>query len=221
MNKLSTTKPLLIMLYGYPGSGKTHLSRQLAETIGAAHVQSDRIRNELFEQPRYDKQENDIVYHLTEYMTSEFLRAGVSVVFDTNAMRLAERRELRALAARCKARPLLIWLQIDADSAFARLSERDRRKNDDKYAISYDANSFKNYIGHMQNPGPSEEYMVVSGKHHFNTQKSAILKRLYESGLVDTNALSGNGIVKPGLVNLIPNPTAGRVDMTRRNITIR
>ena len=136
-------------------------------------------------------------------------------------MRLAERRELRSLAARCKAQPLLIWIQIDADSALARLSQRDRRKNDDKYAITYDANSFKNYIGHMQNPSPAEEYIVISGKHHFNTQKNAIIKRLYESGLVDTNAISANGIVMPGLVNLIPNPAAGRVDLTRRNITIR
>lgn len=209
------------MLYGYPGSGKTHFSRQLSEAIGAAHVQSDRVRSELFEQPRYDKQENDIVYHLSEYMTTEFLKAGVSVIFDTNAMRLAERRELRSLATHSKAQPLLIWIQIDADSALARLSGRDRRKNDDKYAITYDSNSFKNYIGHMQNPGPTEEYIVISGKHHFNTQKNAIIKRLYESGLVDTSAISGNGIVKPGLVNLIPNPAAGRVDLTRRNITIR
>lgn len=221
MTKLSPNKPLLIMLYGYPGSGKTHFSRQLSETIGAAHVQGDRIRSELFERPRYDKQENDIVYHLTEYMTTEFLKAGVSVVFDTNAMRLTERRELRSLAAKCKAQPLLIWLQIDADSALARLSGRDRRKNDDKYAVTYDANSFKNYIGHMQNPSPTEEYIVISGKHHFNTQKNAIIKRLYESGLVDTTALSGSGVVMPGLVNLVPNQAAGRVDMTRRNITIR
>jgi hypothetical protein len=32
---------------------------------------------------------------------------------------------------------------------------------------------------------------------------------------------SGTNLPKPNLVNLVPNPTAGRVDMTRRNIIIR
>jgi len=44
MAKLIPTKPLLILLYGFPGAGKTHFARQLSETIHAAHVQSDRIR---------------------------------------------------------------------------------------------------------------------------------------------------------------------------------
>jgi predicted kinase len=49
MIKLPTTKPVMIMLYGIPGSGKTHFADELAQCMGAAHVQGDRIRSELFE----------------------------------------------------------------------------------------------------------------------------------------------------------------------------
>lgn len=219
MSKLIPTRPLLIMLYGFPGAGKTHFARQLTEHINAAHVQADKIRSELFDDPTFDKQENAIVKHLMAYMTGEFLQSGVSVVYDVNAMRSAERRSLRELALKVKAQPILIWLQIDPETAFTRLNKRDKRKSDDKYALPYSRNAFRNYIVKMQNPIESENYIVISGKHTFNTQKSAVTKRLYEIGLLRADSVS-TVVVKPGMVNLVPNPAAGRVDMSRRNISI-
>lgn len=218
--KLSFTKPTFIMLYGFPGAGKTFVARQLAEHFNAAHVQGDRIRFELFEEPRFDRQENEIIRHLTEYMTHEFLSAGVSVVYDMSAARLSERRALREMARKAKVQPMLIWVQIDPESAFSRVNKRDRRKSDDKYAFPLDRSTFESQISHMQNPGPTEDYIVISGKHNFQTQKSAILKKLFDTGLVDTGTTSA-AMVKPGLVNLVPNPAAGRVDSSRRNIIIR
>jgi len=219
-SKLPLSRPTLILLYGYPGAGKTYLARQLCEDIQAAHVQSDRIRYELFEKPRYDNQENQIVDHLLQYMTEEFLGAGISVVYDINAMRLAQRRELRDMARKNKVETLLIWLQIDQESAFARASKRDHRKADDKFTPSLDRSTFDQQASHMQNPATTEDYMVISGKHTYHTQRSAIIKKLYDLGLVSTES-AGRQMVKPGLVNLIPNPLAGRVDNTRRNIPIR
>jgi predicted kinase len=112
------SKPALICLYGFPGSGKSYVARNLAEDVQLANVSSDRVRSELFQSPRYDAQENAIVTHLMDYMTEEFFSAGVSVVYDTNALRAAQRRKLRELARKHKAEYLLIWIQVDIDSAF-------------------------------------------------------------------------------------------------------
>jgi hypothetical protein len=71
----------------------------------------------------------------------------------------------------------------------------------------------------MQNPGPDEDFLVVSGKHSFVTQKNAILNRLYQKGLIKARSVQSH-VTKPELVNLVPNLQAGRVDMTRRNINI-
>lgn len=219
MSKIVLDKPTLFLLYGFPGSGKTHFSRQLCETLQAAHVQSDRIRYELFEKPRYDKQENEVVLHLMRYMAEEFLQAGISVVFDVNASRLSQRRILRDLARKSHATPLLLWLQIDPEHAYARLNQRDRRKADDRYAERYDRAMFEQQVAYMQNPD-NEEYVVLSGKHTFNSQRSAVMKKLHDLNLIGSATAQSN-LVKPGLVNLVPSPTAGRVDESRRNIVIR
>lgn len=220
MGKLQPTKPLLIMLYGMPGSGKTFFSRQLCEQISAAHVQGDRIRDELFEKPTYSKEENHIVASLMAYMTGEFLQAGISVVFDTNAMRMTQRRALRNLAIKSAAHPILLWLQIDPDSAFKRSSRRDRRKHDDHYAQDMEPGTFRELLGGMQNPEITENYLVLSGKHVFNTQKNAVIRYLVEKRLITLES-STQQLGKPGLVNIVPNPAAGRVDLSRRNISIQ
>lgn len=218
MPKIIPNKPALICLYGFPGSGKTYVARNLAEEIQLAHVNSDRIRSELFQEPRYDAQENAIVAHLMDYMSEEFLNAGVSIVYDTNALRVAQRRRLREMARKHNADYLLIWIQIDLETAFGRTQQRDRRTSDDKFAEPQTRSTFDRQVSGMQNP-EGEDYIVISGKHTFSTQKNAVINRMYQMGLIGSDTVQ-HRVAKPELINLIPNPRAGRFDLTRRNISI-
>jgi predicted kinase len=218
MSKLVLNKPLFLVLYGFPGSGKTTFARQFCEAFQAVHVQADRIRAELFEKPRYDKSENQVVEHLVDYMVQEFLNAGVSVVYDAEVIRVGQRRVLRETARKAKAHYLLAWFQIDVESAFTRISKRDRRTIDGKYARGFNRTEYDAYIAAMQHPTKDEDFVVLSGKHSFGMQRSSLMKRFHELSMVSAEEVS-TGVTKPGMVNLVP--SAGRVDMTRRNITIR
>ncbi|PIZ62464.1 hypothetical protein COY17_02455 [Candidatus Saccharibacteria bacterium CG_4_10_14_0_2_um_filter_52_9] len=219
MAKIFPAKPFLLLFYGYPGAGKTYFARQFTENVQAAHLQSDRIRGELFEEPRYDKQENDIVTQLMDYMAEEFLAAGLSVAYDVNAMRIGQRRKLYKMAYKYRAKPLLIWFQMDQETAFSRNVKRDRRRADDKYAAKWDRTTYDSLIGRMQNPTASEDYVVISGKHLYNMQQSAVISKLRGEGVLGHDDASSR-VIKPGLVNLVPK-NQGRFDATRRNISIR
>ncbi|HEY1644906.1 MAG TPA: ATP-binding protein [Candidatus Saccharimonadales bacterium] len=220
MSKIVTQKPFLLMLYGLPGSGKTYFARQFSEEVQAANLQADRIRSELFDKPRYDQQENNVIAQLMDYMAEEFLAAGVSVIYDTNAMRGVQRKALREIAKRHGAIPVLAWLQVDTESAFARNVKRDRRRADDRFAASWDRTTFDSLGSYMQNPDYHEEAIVVSGKHHFSTQRNAVMSKLRDRGILKIEDYSSN-LAKPGMINLVPSSNVGRVDMTRRNISIR
>jgi len=220
MAKLSLHKPLLIMLYGFPGVGKTNFAIQFSESVNIAHVHDDRIRHELFEEPKYDKAEDQVILQLMDYMTKEFLAAGVSVIYDTNVSRASERRRLRDLARGARAEFLLVWLQIDADSAYARTQRRDRRKSEDKFARVFDKESFEAELSAMQNP-KNESYVVLSGKHAFAAQRNAVMRKLYEMALINPEGANAS-LAKPELINLVPKAQSrGRINISRRDIVIR
>jgi len=215
MAKITTTKPVLILLYGFPGAGKTQFALQLCEQMVATHVHDDRIREDLFETPTYSKDESHIVSSLMAYMAGEFLRAGVSVVFDTNAMRLSQRKALRALAKDAGAEVVLLWFQIDSEGAYARASHRDRRRVGDRHARRLNRNEFDEIIRAMQNPEGNEGYQVISGKHTFGSQKTALVRHLLDRRLILPNQNTAH-IAKPALVNMVPHPSEG----SRRNINV-
>lgn len=208
------------MVYGYPGSGKSFFSRELTNHVRAAHIQDDRIRAELFDKPSYSKRENQFVTQFMNYMTEEFLNAGVTVVYDTNANTEAKRRQIMKLAKKTNTQPLIVWLQIDVDSAFYRAKNRDKRKTDDKYAKPIDRTTFEEVLKRMERPSRNEDFIVVSGKHTFLSQKSAVVRKLHDLGLLSSTDLTNN-VSKPQLVNLVPKNISGRVDLSRRNINIR
>jgi len=221
MNRSRLSHPVLVYMFGLPGSGKSFVSRQLSETLGLAHVSSDRLRFELFENPTYDKSENLIITRLMDFMTEQFLNAGVSVIYDVSVSRLQDRRAIRDLARKFDAKELLIWLQIDMESAWQRTKSRDRRKADDKYSSPLTKEIFDKFMRAMQNP-QNENYLVLSGKHLFNSQKNAIIRRLNDLGVLEEDALDQK-VAKPELVNLVSRAQAraGRVDYSRRNVIIR
>ncbi len=218
MRKAELKKPLLICLYGLPGSGKSFVGRNLTRLLPIAHLNTDRICSELLSRSMDRDQQEAMAFKLAAYIADEFLRTGVSVAFDANALNVAQRQKLRDIAIRNRAGYLLIWLQIDQESAFARAASRDKRTLEGKYSSSSTRAEFNQHLSEMENPD-HEDFLVVSGKHTFASQKSAIINRLYQMNLVDSSALTEN-VIKPELVNLIPNFNSGAGGFNRRDLSI-
>jgi len=219
MSKKILTKPTVFITYGFPGSGKSYFGRQFAEDAMLPYISSDVLRHEFMDNPTYSKQENETIDHLSTYMLENFLKAGVGVIYDCNNNTIAARKLITGIANKYKAETLIVWLQIDLESSFNRVNNRDARKTDDKYAEPLDRTSFENRVSKMQKPTDREDYVVVSGKHSFNGQKNAVYKKLIEKKIIDSDFANTN-IPKPGMVNLVSNFHGGRVDNRRRNINV-
>ncbi len=213
MSKVLITKPIIIQLYGYPGSGKTSFASELASATNLIHLYAEKISQEFFGQPYSNNKIN--TDKLIEMLAEEFLGAGLGIILDVDSSKLRDRKKAREFAKKNKAKDLIVWFQLDAETAFARKSTIDRRKAENKYETSMSFSDFNDKIKTMQNP-VDEQYVVVSGKHTFRTQKAAILKRLYDLGITSQAQTQAN-LVKPGMVNLVPQTNLGGA----RNISIR
>ena len=117
------SKPRLYLFVGYPGAGKTSVAKIIHETTGATHLWADKIRRERLGPPNYTHQENLQLYtHLNE-MTAELLRAGNSVIFDTNFKFRKDRDHLRRIATEHNAETVTVWLTTDKERAKHRATE--------------------------------------------------------------------------------------------------
>lgn len=204
------------MMYGYPGAGKTSFARQLCDELGLVHLQEDKIRHELFGGNASDK----AVRKVMNYMTRELLKAGVSIAYDAEVLRSGDRKAVRELSFDTKAASLLVWLQVDPETTFMRTAKRDRRKADDKYADEYTEEEYRQILAYMQNPN-NEDYIVVSGKHTFHSQRASVIKKLYDLGIITPEVASSN-VVKPELMNFVPKQVIQkRSGIVQRNISIR
>jgi predicted kinase len=116
-------------MVGSPGSGKSHLGRILSGAFGAALIQTDAVRKELFADPRYTPGEASRVYSVCHTRIAEALANGRSVVFDGTNLSEKHRLKLYQLAERASA-PWFIVVAT-APEAVIRARLRHRMENRD------------------------------------------------------------------------------------------
>jgi predicted kinase len=107
--------PLLVLVTGLPGVGKTTFARALAEKIRARHLNTDIIRDTLGLRGRYDDNSKQKIYRAMEAQTAEALRAGERVVVDGTFYRKELRAPYREIGKQAEAS--VYWLAIEAPEA--------------------------------------------------------------------------------------------------------
>lgn len=66
------TLPVVYIVFGLPGSGKSYFASRWAERISASYLNSNQARKELYEHPTYSVAEKKSVY---QYLMSEMKKA--------------------------------------------------------------------------------------------------------------------------------------------------
>jgi predicted kinase len=129
LNMETTAYPVLIMMSGLPGSGKSYLSDRLAEQLPAVAIESDRVRKALFSRPTYSAEESALVHRTCQETMRWLLRKGVRVIFDATNLVEFQREKLYSLAERSGARLLIVRVVAPEEVVRQRLVQREATAN--------------------------------------------------------------------------------------------
>ncbi|MCL2140749.1 MAG: AAA family ATPase [Dehalococcoidia bacterium] len=128
--------PLLIIMVGLTGSGKTTLATALAGRTGAIHISSDITRKRLAGIPEtehhYDELDSGLysaafnrkTYDTIFAQATETIENGYSVILDAAFLKREERERAQALAKQKGATILFVECRLDADLTKKRLQQR-------------------------------------------------------------------------------------------------
>jgi predicted kinase len=191
---LTAQQPLLILVIGIPGSGKSYFARKFTEAYKFFYVNTERYAYELSLKIDTD-QAKEVAKKLSlatlEQTFGSFKHMILEGPFDT----LKERLEIADMAKLAGFKLLVVWVQTDEETALTRTMNRDRRRADDRHALMIDQEGFNELNSKFEQPVVGREnFVVISGKHNFDSQGLVVLKKIasvYVAGM-KTSANSVN-----------------------------
>lgn len=151
----------LFLLLGYPGAGKSTVSRGLAERFGLTRINSDDLRRYMYDNVEAirNTHNNPAVFGALDYVAEKLLAAGQSVIYDANNNRRKDRIDAGKLAAKYDARPVIIWIRTPLDVAKAR---NDGRTPDEGYGRIPEAR-YTQLVANLQEPMADETVIELDG----------------------------------------------------------
>lgn len=139
---LASRQPLLVLMTGLSGSGKTWLARRLTPLLGAIHLRSDTERKRLatlpeiahtasaIQQGLYAPEAKARVYEYLADCAEQVLGGGYPAIIDATFARREDRARFRNLAERLGVRLRVIYCRAAPEVLRARVAERQARGSD-------------------------------------------------------------------------------------------
>lgn len=125
---------MLILIIGFPGSGKTTLADAYSARYGALHLNSDVVRAELGLLGQYSPEAKKKVYDALLERAREALLEGREVVVGTTFYKEAVREPFRRVAAECESP--LFWVEVRAhESTIRQRMKKPRADSEADFAI--------------------------------------------------------------------------------------
>jgi uncharacterized protein len=139
---LSPKRPILILMSGLSGSGKTWISKRLAPLLGAVHLRSDIERKRLVGlcesarsgsdpgQGLYSREASARVYQHLAQCAGDTLAGGYTTIVDATFNRGEDRLRFHRLSVELGVKACIVHCKAPPEVLQARISERRQRGDD-------------------------------------------------------------------------------------------
>ena len=116
--------PVLVVVSGLPGTGKSYFSKRLAEKVPFLVLESDVLRKLLFVTPSYSSQESSQLFRTIHLLLRELLKKGISIILDATNLSERFREYLYGIVDRLDVKLVLVRVEAPPGVVYQRLRSR-------------------------------------------------------------------------------------------------
>jgi predicted kinase len=160
---LMKSKPIVYVLCGFIGAGKTTLAKKLEERTGAVRITKDEWLIQIIgNDPTIDgyADYDGRMCELSRDVAFQLAAKGIDVIIDERVWLKEQRDILRRRAEEAGAQAVVYFLDTPNETIRERVARRNMNLANDAFKISGDLLEY--YLQYWQPPGEDEEYVLAS-----------------------------------------------------------
>lgn len=157
------TRPIVYVICGFIGAGKTTFARKLEGRTGAVRITKDEWLIRLIgNDPAIDgfEEYNNRICELSRDVAFQLVEKGIDVIIDEGFWAKEQRVELRRRIDAMGAKEVLYYLDTPIETIWERVGERNLNLTKDSFGISREM--LDSYLTYWQPPSEDEDYVLVS-----------------------------------------------------------
>lgn len=117
------------MICGLPGTGKSFISRELANRIDAEHLNTDKIRKHVLDKRTYSEEEKNKIYNMLAKEAEKLLKQGKNVIVDATFYLKRHREIMKKTAEQTGNNFYAIQCILPEEEIRKRMEKRKQEKN--------------------------------------------------------------------------------------------
>lgn len=123
---LPVARPVLVVISGLPGTGKSYFSKKLAGRWPFLIVESDALRRVLFRLPSFSAEESLRLFAAIHLLVKDYLAQRISIIMDATNLLERHREILYSIAERQGAKLIVVRVKAPEELVRQRLEAREQ-----------------------------------------------------------------------------------------------
>lgn len=149
--------PLLILLMGLPGAGKSYVAAHLHQKYGFSILSGENITQALFGREKCAPEEYEEAYQVLHAHAEQMISQGYIIVIDATNGQFAHRQQIYDAVKDHSHKSLIIQLITDDETAFKRIIDRGIDKSDPQNIKSdISEETYESFRKSVESPKPEE-----------------------------------------------------------------